>query len=102
MEEFQLSIEDVMEDIDLKLKQEKMEEKEEEGEPSAKAKTDNSNVPVQLWNDQVANKLSKHWYKEGLRSKRGNSKKELHCQSLDFLCKMFCQWMLKYWKKKVI
>ena len=54
MEYCQLIIEDLLEDVDPKLKQRKLGDKEEkgEGEPSAKAmKAYNSKVPEHFWND---------------------------------------------------
>ena len=61
VEGLQLNIEDLMEDIDLKLNQKNMGDEEEEGEPSSKAvRAYNSKVTVHLWNDCVAQKLTKH------------------------------------------
>ena len=100
-----LNIEDILEDLDLKLKHKDLKDeylKGKEGKPSAKAvKADDSKVPVHLWNDHVALKFMDHWKATGSISKKGNLENTKDCQSLNLVCNVLWQLMLKYWKKKV-
>ena len=71
----QLNIEDVLEYMDLELKQKDLEDEYlegKEGKPSAKAvKADDAKVPVNLLNNRVALKLIEHWKATGVLSKGG-------------------------------
>ena len=69
IKEKHLTIEDLLEYVDLKLAQKEMEDEEKgEGEPSAKAvKADNSKVSVHLWNDGITQKLTAYWKEEVLK-----------------------------------
>ena len=75
-----------------------------EGEPSAKAvKSDDSKVPVHLWNDRIIEKLKDHWDSTGkgawrhLTLEEGSEESETFCNLLDLLRGA----VLDYWKRKV-
>ena len=101
----QLDIEDILEDMDLKIKQKDVEDEDfqgNEGQPSAKAvKADDAKVSIHLWNDRVALKLTEHWKATGVLSKKGNLEESMDCKSLNLVCDVFWCWILKYWKRKV-
>ena len=67
-------------------------EGDKEGEPSAKAvKSDDSKVPVHLWNDRIIEKLKDHWDSTGegswkhLTLKEGSEERDEFCKFLDSL-----------------
>ena len=65
-------------------------------------KTNNVKVAVHLWNERVAKKLTNNWNNKGIRSMKGNFRREKDKKSLYLICEHFRGWMLKYyWKRKV-
>lgn len=77
-------------------------EEEGEGKPSAKTvKSDYSKVPVHLWNDCIAQKLTVYLKEEGVSDKIWDLEEKEEWENLDHFCDLLCKGMLKFWKNKV-